>query len=33
MNRTVSLQDRAVGGEIILNSNRHFHVLEVDCGT
>ena len=33
MKRTVSLPDRVVGGEIIWNTNRHFHVLEVVCGT
>jgi hypothetical protein len=33
MNRTVSLQYRAVGGEIILNINRRFYVLEVVCST
>jgi len=30
---TVFLHDRAVGSEIILNSNRQFFVFEVVCGT
>ena len=27
------LEDRAIGGVIILSNNRHFYVLEVVCGT
>jgi len=33
MNRTVPLQDRNVGGVMVLNINRQFYVLGAVCGT